>query len=213
MSIPPVTANIPDSRRLFSNSGVGATCLRHRCVRRNGLDRTRLVEVLRVNARVLTGRTGLLVSTTPVIVYKSVRNRFCSLVGLFRITKKRPPTGGFLFLKSCISHKCFSLRYFICLLTLGVGCPRTILVLQKGRRYQGLAGRFAFGLRYACGYDLTICGTYVRTFSTLPLTTIVGKRCFYIRNNVSPTLGEIRSIGSVSQIRRPPGSNLVYSLL
>ena len=149
----------------------------------------------------------------PVTSCGDIHGQFVDLVELFKIGGKIPYT-NYLFMGDYVDRGSQSVETVTYLFALKIKYPNNITLLRGNHESAGISQYFGFRDEVVARYGSDdVWKIYNKTFNTLPLAALVGRRILCVHGGLSPDIQSIDDIQRIDRFCEIPHSGPMCDLM
>src|SRR5204863_7953748 len=148
----------------------------------------------------------------PVKIVGAVHGHYSDLVQLFELCGF-PPAANYLFLGDYVDRGKQSLETILLLLCYKLKFPENFFLLRGNHECANVTRVYGFYDECKRRCNIKIWKTFVDTFNTLPIASIVAGKIFCVHGGLSPSLSHMDDIRQIARPTDVPDYGLLNDLL
>ncbi|KAK3393794.1 Metallo-dependent phosphatase-like protein [Podospora didyma] len=155
---------------------------------------------------------ALLELDAPVKIVGDVHGQYTDLIRMFEMCGF-PPNANFLFLGDYVDRGKQSLETILLLLCYKLKYPENFFLLRGNHECANVTRVYGFYDECKRRCNVKIWKTFIDTFNTLPIASIVAGKIFCVHGGLSPALGHMDDIRNIARPTDVPDYGLLNDLL
>lgn len=155
---------------------------------------------------------ALLELSAPVKIVGDVHGQYTDLIRLFEMCGF-PPTSNYLFLGDYVDRGKQSLETILLLLCYKLKFPENFFLLRGNHECANVTRVYGFYDECKRRCNIKIWKTFIDTFNTLPIASIVAGKIFCVHGGLSPSLSHMDDIRGIARPTDVPDYGLLNDLL
>ncbi|KAK0734407.1 Metallo-dependent phosphatase-like protein [Lasiosphaeria miniovina] len=155
---------------------------------------------------------ALLELDAPVKIVGDVHGQYTDLIRMFEMCGF-PPSANFLFLGDYVDRGKQSLETILLLLCYKLKYPENFFLLRGNHECANVTRVYGFYDECKRRCNVKIWKTFIDTFNTLPIASIVAGKIFCVHGGLSPALGHMDDIRNIARPTDVPDYGLLNDLL
>ncbi|KAK3329702.1 Metallo-dependent phosphatase-like protein [Apodospora peruviana] len=155
---------------------------------------------------------ALLELDAPVKIVGDVHGQYTDLIRMFEMCGF-PPSANFLFLGDYVDRGKQSLETILLLLCYKLKFPENFFLLRGNHECANVTRVYGFYDECKRRCNVKIWKTFIDTFNTLPIASIVAGKIFCVHGGLSPALGHMDDIRNIARPTDVPDYGLLNDLL
>jgi serine/threonine-protein phosphatase PP1 catalytic subunit len=161
---------------------------------------------------VFLSQPALLELSPPVKIVGDVHGQYTDLIRMFEMCGF-PPAANYLFLGDYVDRGKQSLETILLLLCYKLKYPENFFLLRGNHECANVTRVYGFYDECKRRCNVKIWKTFVDTFNTLPIASIVAGKIFCVHGGLSPSLSHMDDIRQISRPTDVPDYGLLNDLL
>lgn len=161
---------------------------------------------------VFLSQPALLELAPPVKIVGDIHGQFTDLIRMFEMCGF-PPNANFLFLGDYVDRGKQSLETILLLLCYKLRFPENFFLLRGNHECANVTRVYGFYDECKRRCNVKIWKTFVDTFNTLPIASIVAGKIFCVHGGLSPSLAHMDDIRQIARPTDVPDYGLLNDLL
>ncbi|KAH8880066.1 phosphoprotein phosphatase PPZ [Thozetella sp. PMI_491] len=161
---------------------------------------------------VFLSQPALLELDAPVKIVGDVHGQYTDLIRMFEMCGF-PPTANFLFLGDYVDRGKQSLETILLLLCYKLKYPENFFLLRGNHECANVTRVYGFYDECKRRCNVKIWKTFIDTFNTLPIASIVAGKIFCVHGGLSPALSHMDDIRNIARPTDVPDYGLLNDLL
>lgn len=161
---------------------------------------------------VFLSQPALLELDAPVKVVGDVHGQYTDLIRMFEMCGF-PPSANFLFLGDYVDRGKQSLETILLLLCYKLKFPENFFLLRGNHECANVTRVYGFYDECKRRCNVKVWKTFIDTFNTLPIASIVAGKIFCVHGGLSPALSHMDDIRNIARPTDVPDYGLLNDLL
>ena len=161
---------------------------------------------------VLLSQPSLIELNAPVKIVGDIHGQYNDLIRLFEMCGF-PPAANFLFLGDYVDRGKQSLETILLLLCYKLKYPENFFILRGNHECANVTRVYGFYDECKRRCNIKIWKTFIDTFNTLPIASIVAGKIFCVHGGLSPGLEKMEDIRAIARPTDVPDYGLLNDLL
>lgn len=176
------------------------------------LKNAEIVAICHRAREVFLSQPALLELDAPVKIVGDVHGQFTDLIRMFEMCGF-PPSANFLFLGDYVDRGKQSLETILLLLCYKLKFPENFFLLRGNHECANVTRVYGFYDECKRRCNVKIWKTFIDTFNTLPIASIVAGKIFCVHGGLSPALRDMDDIRNIARPTDVPDYGLLNDLL
>lgn len=176
------------------------------------LKNAEIVAICHRAREVFLSQPALLELDAPVKIVGDVHGQFTDLIRMFEMCGF-PPSSNFLFLGDYVDRGKQSLETILLLLCYKLKFPENFFLLRGNHECANVTRVYGFYDECKRRCNVKIWKTFIDTFNTLPIASIVAGKIFCVHGGLSPALRDMDDIRNIARPTDVPDYGLLNDLL
>lgn len=176
------------------------------------LKNAEIVAICHRAREVLLSQPALLELDAPVKIVGDVHGQYTDLIRMFEMCGF-PPSANFLFLGDYVDRGKQSLETILLLLCYKLKFPENFFLLRGNHECANVTRVYGFYDECKRRCNVKIWKTFIDTFNTLPIASIVAGKIFCVHGGLSPALRDMDDIRNIARPTDVPDYGLLNDLL
>lgn len=176
------------------------------------LKNAEIVAICHRAREVFLSQPALLELDAPVKIVGDVHGQYTDLIRMFEMCGF-PPSANFLFLGDYVDRGKQSLETILLLLCYKLKFPENFFLLRGNHECANVTRVYGFYDECKRRCNVKIWKTFIDTFNTLPIASIVAGKIFCVHGGLSPALRDMDDIRNIARPTDVPDYGLLNDLL
>jgi len=176
------------------------------------LKNAEIVAICQRAQQVFLSQPALLELDAPVKIVGDVHGQYTDLIRMFEMCGF-PPNANFLFLGDYVDRGKQSLETILLLLCYKLKFPENFFLLRGNHECANVTRVYGFYDECKRRCNVKIWKTFIDTFNTLPIASIVAGKIFCVHGGLSPALSHMDDIRNIARPTDVPDYGLLNDLL
>ena len=201
------TADLDDMIKRLVDAGYAGKVTKTVC-----LKNAEITAVCQAARELFLSQPSLLELSPPVKIVGDVHGQYTDLIRMFEMCGF-PPNANFLFLGDYVDRGKQSLETILLLLCYKLRYPENFFLLRGNHECANVTRVYGFYDECKRRCNVKIWKTFVDTFNTLPIASIVAGKIFCVHGGLSPSLSHMDDIRQIARPTDVPDYGLLNDLL
>ncbi|KAF2721802.1 Serine/threonine protein phosphatase [Polychaeton citri CBS 116435] len=201
------TSDIDDMIRRLVDAGYQTKPTKTVC-----LKNAEITAVCNAAREVFLSQPALLELKPPVKIVGDVHGQYSDLIRMFEMCGF-PPSSNYLFLGDYVDRGKMSLETILLLMCYKLRYPENFFLLRGNHECANVTRVYGFYDECKRRCNVKVWKTFVDTFNTLPIASIVAGKIFCVHGGLSPSLSHMDDIRNIARPTDVPDYGLLNDLL
>jgi serine/threonine-protein phosphatase PP1 catalytic subunit len=201
------TADLDDMIKRLVDAGYAGKVTKTVC-----LKNAEITAVCNAAREVFLSQPALLELAPPVKIVGDVHGQYTDLIRMFEMCGF-PPNSNYLFLGDYVDRGKQSLETILLLLCYKLRFPENFFLLRGNHECANVTRVYGFYDECKRRCNIKVWKTFVDTFNTLPIASIVAGKIFCVHGGLSPSLSHMDDIRNIARPTDVPDYGLLNDLL
>ena len=201
------TADLDDMIKRLVDAGYAGKVTKTVC-----LKNAEITAICQAAREVFLSQPALIELSPPVKIVGDVHGQYTDLIRLFEMCGF-PPNSNYLFLGDYVDRGKQSLETILLLLCYKLRFPENFFLLRGNHECANVTRVYGFYDECKRRCNVKIWKTFVDTFNTLPIASIVAGKIFCVHGGLSPSLSHMDDIRQIARPTDVPDYGLLNDLL
>jgi len=201
------TADLDDMIKRLVDAGYAGKVTKTVC-----LKNAEITAICNAAREVFLSQPALLELAPPVKIVGDVHGQYTDLIRMFEMCGF-PPNSNYLFLGDYVDRGKQSLETILLLLCYKLRFPENFFLLRGNHECANVTRVYGFYDECKRRCNIKVWKTFVDTFNTLPIASIVAGKIFCVHGGLSPSLSHMDDIRNIARPTDVPDYGLLNDLL
>lgn len=201
------TADLDDMIKRLIDAGYAGKVTKTVC-----LKNAEITAICQAAREVFLSQPALLELSPPVKIVGDVHGQYTDLIRMFEMCGF-PPNSNYLFLGDYVDRGKQSLETILLLLCYKLRFPENFFLLRGNHECANVTRVYGFYDECKRRTNVKIWKSFVDTFNTLPIASIVAGKIFCVHGGLSPSLTQMDDIRNIARPTDVPDYGLLNDLL